>query len=375
MTNIPNFLAPEEDDYDDPQVIAEPVQATPGFGQPGFRKGTSNSRKGTPRARITDLDARLLYFIGHFPGADTEAISVLNIAQSTSFGTAGGNITSVTTTERRLAKLKKLGAVNSHRQPTTGAHCWSLTAVGFSAARDYGYNMDRGRSLNGIAESRLTHYRMIALVAAQLASPAGFFRESLGVGPVELEQLISENAMRGAYEPIKAELAAAKKEGKSADFGKWRMNKMTQAIAAVKEERLAWSDLIDAYPVLLTLGQPKVEGSAAKPVHQPDLAVNLDGDRADHFSRNILVEIELSRKDWDEYERILATFQAELSKPYIYRRVVYFTLGSQVATILKKIDEAQGYNLINTGKLVVLPLTHRNGEPVAQKKRITLGGN
>lgn len=368
MSTIPNFL--EEENYEDNQP-----EKTPAFGEPGYRKGQPNPRKGTPRARITDLDARLLAFIGHFPGADTEALSMLNVAQPTGFGNASGSITSITTTERRLAKLKKLGAVDRHRQPTTGAQCYSLTSAGFSAARDYGYNMDHGRSLNGIAESRLTHYRMIALVAAQLASPAGFFRKSLGLEPVEIEQLISENAMRAAYEPVKAQLQAAKKEGKSADFGKWRVEKLASTLGTIKENRLAWSDLIEAFPVLLTLGQPQRDSTKAKPVHQPDLAVNLDGARADHWAKNLLVEIELSRKDWDEYERILATFAAELAKPFVYRKVVYFTIGTQVATQLKKIDEACGYNLISSGKLVILPLTHRDGSLVAQKKRITLGGN
>ncbi|ROS77944.1 protein involved in plasmid replication-relaxation [Curtobacterium sp. PhB130] len=367
MSNIPNFL--EEEEYDRPTT-----EAAPNFGEPGFGKGKTNARKGTPRARITELDARLLAFIGHFPGSDTEALSLLNIAQASNLGNPSGSITSVTTTERRLAKLKKLGAVERYRQSTTGAQCYSLTGLGFSAARDYGYNMDHGRSLSGIAESRLTHYRMIALVAAQLASPAGFFRDSLGIEPVELEQLISENAMRAAYEPIKADLAAAKKDGKSADFGKWRAEKLAAAVGEVKEERIAWSDLVEVFPVLWTLGHPQRDGTKAKPVHQPDLAVNLDADRADHFATNLFVEIELSRKDWDEYDRILATFAAELARPYIYRRGVYFVIGTQVETLLKKIDEAGGYNLISSGKLIVRPLTHRDGSLVAQKKRITLGG-
>lgn len=370
MSNIPNFL--EEEDYGQPAQITE--TSAPEFGQPGYRKGESNPRKGTPRARITELDARLLAFIGNFPGADTEALSMINTAQPTKFG-SGGGITSLSTTERRLAKLKKLGAVEKYRQPTTGIYCYGLTGLGFSSARDYGYQMDHGRGISGISISRLTHYRMIAQVAAQLASPAGFFKDSLGIEPVELEHLISENAMRSAYEPVRAMLQDRKKEGKSHDFGKWRSDKLTQAVSTVKDGRLPWSALLEAHPVLLTLGQPKREGSKTKPVHQPDLAVNLDGSRADHWSKSLLVEVELSKKNWDEYDQILATFAAELKQPFVYRRAVYFTIGTQVETLLKKIDEAGGYNLISSGKLVVLPLTHRDGSVIAQKKRITVGGN
>ncbi len=91
MSNVPDFLVPDEDDYAEAaassDAVREDTSPTRAFGESGYRKGQTNPRRGTPRARITELDARLLYFIGHFPGADTEALSVLNTAQPTSFGT------------------------------------------------------------------------------------------------------------------------------------------------------------------------------------------------------------------------------------------------------------------------------------------------
>ena len=374
MTNIPNFL--EEEDYD--QATETAAEAEPVFGVPGFGKGKNNPRKGSPRARITERDIPVVYFLGHFPGADVEACSVLNTAKRMKFGSqqVGGGLTSVVTTQNRLEKLRKLGVVERYRHPVTGTFSYGLTGAGFAAARDYGLNMDSGRTLHGISISRLAHYRTIALVAAKFASPAGYFKETLGINPVRLEHLISENRMRAAYEPAKEELAARKKDGKTHDFGKWRADKLGAAKDEVTAGQLHMAELIDAYPVLLTLGQPQGEEVIAKPVHQPDLAIYRDENRADNqYSLNIMVEVELSKKDRPEYTRILATIAAELKDPLIYSRCIYFAIGPQVEVILRQLDAANNFKLFESGKLEVVAITDRNGVPVAQNKRITIGGN
>ena len=376
MTDIPNFLAPDEDDYETTQPTAEPSgTTTPVFGEPGFGKGKTNRRKGTPRARVTERDIPIVYFLGHFPGADADACSLLNTAKTTEFGDqkVGGGLTSVATTKNRLDKLRRLGVVERYRHPVTGTHSYGLTQVGFSAAREYGLNMDHGRPLSGLSVGRLAHYRAIALVAAKFTSPRGFFSKA-GIEPVPIENLVSENTMRAAYEPIKAELMARKKDGKSHDFGEWRAAKRDQALQEIASKMLSPADLIDAYPVLLTLGEQQGNGVKAKPVHQPDLAINLDSNR-NQWSKNILVEVELSPKNRDEYTRILATYAAELARPHVAARVIYFAIGTQVSAILKQIDTAEGFGLFESGKLSVVPLTDRNGRPLAQKTRVTIGGN
>src|SRR5690606_3530400 len=95
------------------------------------------------------------------------------------------------------------------------------------------------------AVTRVNHYRRIAHVAAQFTSPQGFFRDSLGIEPVALDQLISENEMRGAYEPLKQELLAKKEIGEPHDFGKWRQAAMKHSIEMVNAGRLEWSDITD----------------------------------------------------------------------------------------------------------------------------------
>jgi hypothetical protein len=380
MSTISDYLAPDEDDYEDiPQtteaVLSQAGNRPPIFGEEGFGKGKSNPRKGSPRARITERDIPIVYFLGHFPGADVETCSIISTAKEMTFGDkkVGGGLTSVATTRTRLDKLRRLGVVDWYRNPLTGDHSYGLTPVGLAALVSIGLPMDHGRTLRGLSVSRLPHYRAIALVAAKFASPAGYFKRA-GIDPVPLEKLVSENAMRAAYEPVKAELKAEKEAGRSHDFGKWRAEKKDEVMALVTENKLSRTEILDAYPVLLTLGQPQGNGVIAKPVHQPDMVVNLDSDR-EAYAKSILIEVERTPKSHDEYRRILATFAAELKSRDIAARVFYFTLGTQVQTILKKIDADEGHKLFETGRLVVVPLTDKDGKKLTHAARITIGGN
>lgn len=361
---VPNFL--EDEDYDTPQ--AAPVQPAPS------RENTRPKQKGTPRARVTEIDARWLAFIGRFPCADTEAISMLNNAQASQFSD-GTALTSPATAERRLDKLRKLGVVERFRQPTSGAHCYGLTGLGFSAARDFGYNMDHGRGINQIGYPRVTHYRMVAHVAAQFASPSGVFAQSLGIEPVDLDQLVSEHAMRAAYSPIKDEMNAARKAGLAGDFGKWREEKLTKAAGMATANYLPWSELVEAHPILLNVCHPQQEGEAPAKVTHPDLAVNLDQNRSDRTAANLLIEVELSKKSWEDYDKKLETLSRELRRPYVYHRAIYFGIGSQAENLMRKVDEVGKYGLFENGRLLFFPLTHRDGSPITQNNRITVGGN
>lgn len=381
MDTVPNFLEEEEFDEVPTSTNQAATESAPVFGEPGFGKAKSNPRKGSPRARVTERDIPIVYFLGHFVGADVEACSLLNTAKSTSFGNTqiGGGLTSISTTQNRLDKLRKLGVVDRYRHPVSGTYSYGLTAAGFAAAREYGLDMEHGRSLNGIAVSRLPHYRAIALVAAKFASPAGYFRKA-GIEPVPLEKLVSENRMRAAYEPVREHMKQQKAAGRTPSFGEWRDTTLEKALDEVKAGTLPASEFIEAYPVLLTLGVKQGDRVKAKPVHQPDLVVNLDaarrseGDKIE-WANSVLVEVERSIKDRAEYTRILATFAHELKQPHVVRRVFYFTTSTQVEKILRDIDTAEGLGLFEKGKLTVIRLTGRDNQPIADRRRIITGGN
>ncbi|MGO2188044.1 MAG: hypothetical protein ACTH4Y_07330 [Microbacterium gubbeenense] len=373
MANIPNFL--EEEDYDEQPPAAEMTETTaPKFGEPGFGKGKSNPRKGTPRARITEADSSFLRFAGMFPCADAEAFSMLRNSQATNLNPVPGGLLSIRGAEAILRKLHRLEAIDRFRHAGTGITSYGLSRNGFGYARGYGHALEHGATMNGISLERLSHYRLIAHVAALFASPAGFFEDSLGVGPVSLDQVITEHAMRGAFDPVKQGLDQRRKEGKTSDFGAWRKTKLSQAIEAMKAGKLAPADLIEAHPVLLTLGMPKIEGVKGKAIYQPDLAINLDQSRTGAKSNSLLVEIELTRKSFEAYDAILRTIKAETDQPYVYSRAVYFTIGNSVGNLLRKVDAAGDYGLFASGRLTVLPITHRDGTPVQLSRRIVVEG-
>ncbi|TQM98803.1 hypothetical protein FHX68_1515 [Microbacterium lacticum] len=225
----------------------------------------------------------------------------------------------------------------------------------------------------GLSLKRLYHYRMIAHVGALLISPEGFFRDSLGIEPVALEQLVSEKMMRATYSPVREMLKKKAEEDGVADFGRWRNAMLSSAEKAASEGRLQWSDIVESKPALLTIGTPLREGSKLKAVHQPDLAVVLDGDRTDRNAKNILMEVEISKKSWADYDSILATFKREFELGLIYERGVYFYIDNDVPSLLKRVD-ATGYNLIRDGKLTLLPIRDRNGVPLKNNNRVPLGG-
>lgn len=355
-------------------TLQEQQLPAPTFGEPGFRQGEPKPRRGTPRARITEEDALFLRFLGMFPGADSEALSMLRNSKATNLNPTPKGLLSVRGAEAILRKLHKLGAVERFRHAGTGITSYGLTKDGFGYARGYGHELEHGATLNGISLERLTHYRMIAQVAALFSSPAGYFEDNLKINPLSIDSLITEHAMRGAYEPVKLGLQTRKKEGKSADFGTWRKVKLDAVISAIKEGKLRTTDMIDAHPVLLTIGMPKVEGIKTKAIYQPDLALNLDQKRTGGRSNNLLVEVELTRKSFESYDSILRTIKAETDRPFVYSRAVYFTIGNSVETLLRKVDTAGEYGLFSSGRLIVLPITHRDGTPVQLNRRVVVEG-
>ena len=105
---------------------------------------------------------------------------------------------------------------------------------------------------------------------------------------------------------------------------------------------------------------------------EPDFALVLDRIHREEKgkAKNILVEVELSRKSWEAYEQILATLTRELSSGAVYEKCIYFTIGSGVGNLLKKIDSAGEYGLFKSGKLEVRELTRRDGTPVKANRRV-----
>lgn len=346
-------------------------EATESSAAPAPKHRRKASTHGNAGERITEKNAEMLAFAAAFPAADHEAFSVLSFRDHTHFA-PGGELPSVGGTDVRLAKLVRLGALQKFRNHSTKTTHFGITKHGVGAAWSFGYPMEHVDYMAGLSLKRLNHYRFIAHVAAQLISPEGFFRDSLGIEPVALSSLVSEKMMRATYSPVREMLKKKAGEEGIADFGRWRNAMLASADKAAGEGRIRWSDIVESKPALLTIGSPQREGSKLKAVHQPDIAVLRDSERASRTARNILVEVELSKKSWADYDAILATLKRELEHGFIYERAVYFTVGTQISSLLKRVD-ASGHNLIRDGNLTILPILDRNGVPIKINNRVPLG--
>lgn len=321
--------------------------------------------------RVTERNALRLWFLWKFPGADVEACSVVVDREDKPFAQSG-LMPTIKGTEKILHKLRSLGVVGKYANPSTKRAVYALTEAGMASAYSFGYDLPESSTIEDKAPSRANHYQMIAHVAAQFASPKGFFRDSLGIEPVGIEGVMGENEMRAAYEPVKEKLKAKSEKGEPGDFGEWRLATMKYALEMAKQGRLDWSDIVEWNPALLTIGQPDVEEALTKPVHQPDLAVILDGDRNGIEARNLLVEVEINKKSKERYAEILHTYATELKHGFVYSKVVYFTINSQVETLLRKVDKFHKLGLFDAGLIQVLPILHSDGTPVRLEKRITI---
>lgn len=327
-----------------------------------------SSAHGNAGERITEKNAALLAFAALFPGATKEAFSVLDYREATHFA-PGGELPTIRGTEVRLAKLVRLGALRTTRHPGSTVTQYGITKAGVAAAYSFGHDVNYPDPLDGLAFRTLVHYRFIAHIAAQLISPEGFFRDSLGIDPVSLGHLRSEKMMRATFDVVKRKLKEKAEGGASGDFGKWRDNALSGAEKAANAGRISWRDIVEMQPALLTIGTPQREDSKLKLVHEPDIAVVLDHLRSDRSAKNILVEVELSKKTWTEYDSIFATLKREFEHGNMYERAVYFTNNNEVSNLIKRVDA--DYKLISSGKLTILPILDRNGNPIQQNNRVS----
>lgn len=367
QSSVPDFL---EDEFEDVQAAV--VTHAPKFGEPGFNKGGTNRRKGTPRARATEVDDHYLLFLLNFTGATSEALSMIRERSETNLETEVGGMPSIKAIENRMRKLRKLGLVFSVRNRATGLTSFSLTPEGVSYLKGMGYDTEHGDTLIDKTPERLNHYKNIAQVAAMFI--AGLMQDSLGVGPVSLDDLISERQMRGASAPVKAELKKLRDEGKSGDFGPRREQELARAYA-VAQKSGDWTELVRSNPLLFTLPLAESAGRKFRGAYEPDLAVVLDAARSNNRAKNMLVEVELSRKSETAYHAILQSLKEETARPFTYAGSVFMVMGDLVANRLKKVNREGEYGLIESGRLKILPIAHRDGTPLAAAGRITVGGN
>lgn len=353
-----------------------PVIATPNrTGQ--FQKGVPNPyHKGTPRARVTEHTAPILAFIAMFPGATTETCSLITVTKASNID-AGGKNRSIRGTEDLLKKFKKLGLVESFKmnQDPYGSTYWFATEDGVGVAESFGYldrpNAGHPNGLIGTAYTHLEHNRFIALVAAQLINPLGTLTKELQLPKIGMNKLVSEREIRADFGTQQKLINDAKKDGGEADWGVRRQAMLEADLDLIKSGKLEWAWLLEKSPALRVAGLPKrrFSNGAVKTQHVPDLVIDLAGNVKQGASQ-VMVEIELSRKTWDEYTSLLRIYKHEVEHRSIYRKVIYFTTRRDIIATLKKIDASNEFGLFESKRLEAHLLNDWDGEPAKLKKRV-----
>lgn len=365
-------LLSDDDELTEPKAVVSP-RKKPEKSAPSERKKPRHV--GTPRARVTAKDALLLGFLGKFRIATAEALSMLQVADAGP-RTKGGRLTSVVTIENRLAKLERLGVVQVARM-SGYPQFYGTNAEGVAAARAYGYLLGDdeadGKGASGVSLHNVPHRLAVSHVAAKFMSPLALFKRSMSLEPLTLEQLISERTIERYRGEVQIELEKDRAAGLGdGSFGAWR-KQTGQADAAnmARSGRAPWNEVMDYHPALWSLGYPSTAMAQTKDNHDPDLVLNLESQRVDAKPVSTFIEVELSYKTKAELRKILRTYVYEFKEGLTYKQVFYFIGGNranEIAKAIKSVDKAEGFGLLDSGRLRFISLTARDGSPLTWVK-------
>lgn len=370
LTTVDTYTTHETEPEGELTTIVETPKPIPNKQELHKKTQAFGGKRHVSKARITDRDVEYLEFLGNFPAATAEILSILFTRRATRFNEAD-TITSLDTIYKRLDKMKKLGVVEFYRNPISGEKHYSITKYGLQMMGVLGYDTTGMSRLDGLSLERLNHTTQIARAAATLISPKKFYSD-VDFPQLKVNELVSEQKMRADFAPIKQSLQVKNRIDGDGNYGDWRHNELKKQLSDIKNNRLTWDSFIVSSPSLLTVGHPKNHDERLKDCHQPDIAVVPAG-RTTPRSENILVEVELSKKGWNSYTEILATFAEEFNNPFVYNRGIYFTTIPQLNKILRAVDQQNGFGLFDKGQLLVLPLVDRDGKKIDPKAKIYIG--
>ena len=249
---------------------------------------------------ITATDREALAFVSRFPGADTEAVAQALTAQASNLtkGKAAKHPTP-NVVARRLAKLERMGCVQSWRNPAARVTHWGILEGGMDALAIYGEAPTQERGISGKRGLSLMHGRDIAHVAAQLmhheyksAAVSGLIKE-----PVPVENFVTDASMQSAMTTLR----------KTATGGDWSLYKYAQkTLSTTDREELSDPEFWQVNPELLTFTAP-ASLDTKWGTHRPDLVVCVpEGFR-------VAFEIERNPKTTADYVDILRLFAHSLT--------------------------------------------------------------
>jgi hypothetical protein len=335
------------------------------------RAGDVPTGKKKRRSTMTEKDAKLLAFLSVYRVSTAEQMSML-LTTSETLGNKGGEMASPKTVLNRLLRLKEIGAVQD-ASLWNEQRVWGVTDLGRGAAIAFGLVGRDGqiqqKGLRGLNYTTVPHTLAVNQVAAQLLSPFGILRGKIALPPkMGFESLLTEYQVNNAWLKANATISANNKEKNlNRKFKDWRTATVKELHEALQAGKLDHRDVAETEPALWALGQTPAAGDDVREHHLPDLVVNLERYRKNASRGSIAIEVELVSKSVSSYRRQLTLWAAELDKktgypdPLLYSKLIYFTNDEAVKENLARADKLQETKLIESGKLIILPLTQRDG--------------
>lgn len=347
------------------QMMADYGEETP-KNEETEQERTPKQTRASSGGRLTKTDLELLIFLSSFPCSTLETLRLVTPKNATNLyenAPKQGELVGRSGLRKRMTKLYQLQVIQRAKHPISGKNLYGATPYGAQFAREAASGAIMLSQLDGQSKHFLSHNMQVANVAAQLASPAGMFRESLGIDPVPVSQLYPEPYIRKCFGTIKK---------RGGDWGEGRVKVIDEALELIQEGMLIQSpsDLWRQFPNLLTVSWPKtMRDENAKAYKYPDLAClapTIDGEQV-----GMAIEVELSEKAFSDYLGIVSLYALEMRKSPMYSKLLYFTDKPAVEKLLRRADKSLGTRLFEQDKIAVMRLKNPSGKLVQSTRRLT----
>lgn len=309
--------------------------------------------------RITPTDRDALAFVARFPGADTESVAQALVANPSRFDNDGVT-RSIHPTEnvvsRRMAKLDRLGCIQSWRSPAAQITHYGIIEGGMDALEMFGQAPDTKRGISKKSGLALMHGRDIANVAAQFmygeyANP----KVTALIGDnITVDSFITDSSIHSAISTLYQKDSA------------FNLHKHSQAVfSASTKDDLADPLFWHSQPELLALAAP--EGTGTKHLtHRPDLVVLTES------GKRVAIEVERNFKALTTYvdvmvllQKTLTTYKDAQGNPAVpIHSIVWLCATPQIKNALKKAANSVSPVLIDSGFVVIADLTRADGTPL-----------
>ena len=322
---------------------------------------------------ITPTDREALALVARFPGADTEAVAQVLVANPSRFDYDGVERSihpTYSVVARRMARLAQMGAVHAWRSPAVNITHYGILEGGLDALNVYGeapmHKPNKGGIINKTATA-LMHGRDIAHVAAQFvhgeyADPAV---TSLIGDEVPLTAFITDAQMHSA-------VSKYRKNNPTVSLYKH----LSTTFAQTPVEELFTPEFWVMNPELMVFTAPAgVQTNTTS--HRPDLVVLAD------TNRRVAVEVERTIKPLSTYVDTIRLFNSTLNGYQVkdtnkvvrpVHHLVWLCADNGIKNAIKKAVNAVNPDLITKGFVVIADLTKADGTPLTYGETVPAPG-